>query len=111
MAPALFFYVLMRRPARPTLFTATTVFRSRLLDHLVLAEAEQLRDRVVGLEDFALQVRDEHRVRGVFDQALGVGPRLVQIPHTAQQPNGAACSALQMPQRRCIQSGADYFAR
>ena len=63
--------------------------RQRLLDHLVGAEAEQLRDGVVGLEDLALQVRDEHRVGGVLDQALGVGPRLVQLAHVAEDADGA----------------------
>src|SRR5205807_1952839 len=41
--------------------------RQRLLDHLVAAEAQELRDGVVGLEDLALEVRDEHRVGGVLD--------------------------------------------
>ena len=58
--------------------------RQRLLDQLVRAEAEQLGDGVVGLEDLAFQVRDEHRVGGVLDQALGVGPRLVQLAHVAE---------------------------
>jgi hypothetical protein len=41
--------------------------RERLLDDLVLAEAEELADRVVRLEDLALEVGDEHRVGGVGD--------------------------------------------
>ena len=63
--------------------------RERLLDHLVRAEAEELGDGVVGLEDLALQVGDEHRVGGVLDQALGVGPRLVQLAHVAEDADGA----------------------
>src|SRR6266516_3782921 len=43
----------------------------RLLDDLVLAEAEQLGDRVVGLEDLPLQVGDEHRVGRVRDDDVG----------------------------------------
>ena len=45
--------------------------RQRLLDQLVGAEAEELADGVVGLEDLALQVGDEHRVRGVGDDDVG----------------------------------------
>ena len=62
--------------------------RQRLLDQLVRAEAEELRDGVVGLEDLAFQVGDEHRVGGVLDQALGVGPRLVQLAHVAEDADG-----------------------
>ena len=57
--------------------------------HLVAAEAEQLRDGVVGLEDLALEVGDEHRVGRVLDQALGVGARLVQLAHVAQDADRA----------------------
>ena len=42
----------------------------RLLDHLVAAEPEELRDGLVRLEDLPLEVGDEHRVRRVFDQPL-----------------------------------------
>src|SRR5204863_26221 len=41
--------------------------RERLLDNLVAAEAEQLRDGVVRLEDLALEVGHEHRVGRVLD--------------------------------------------
>src|SRR5438132_840207 len=53
--------------------------RERLLEHFVLAEAEELGDGVVGLEDLPLEVGDEDGVRGVLDQALGVGPGLVEL--------------------------------
>src|SRR5256714_7891920 len=88
---------MIRRPPRSTLFPYTTLFRSgdavlddlaeggrelfrllgtdeareRLLDDLVLAEAEQLGHGVVGLEDLALEVGDEHRVRRVRDDDVG----------------------------------------
>src|SRR5439155_1359884 len=45
--------------------------RERLLDHLVLAEAEQLPHGVARPEDLALEVRHEHRVRGVLDDDVG----------------------------------------
>src|SRR5437016_3125439 len=64
--------------------------RERLLDELVLPEAEELGDGVVGLEDLALQVGDEDRVRGVLDQALGVAPRLVDLAHVAQEADRPA---------------------
>ena len=62
--------------------------RQRLLDHLVGAEAEQLRDGVVGLEDLALQVRDEHRVRGVGDD--DVRPERDRVPPGVPLPEGGA---------------------
>src|SRR2546427_614938 len=46
--------------------------RERLLEHLVLAEAEELGDGVVGLEDLALEVGDEDRVRGVGADDVGI---------------------------------------
>src|SRR5439155_14035667 len=58
--------------------------RERLLDDLVAAEAEQLRDRVVGLEDLPFEVRSDDWGRRVLDQALRVGTRLVQLAHVAE---------------------------
>src|SRR2546422_90665 len=63
--------------------------RERLFEHLVLAEAEELGDGVVGLEDLALEVGDEDRIRGVLDEALSVGPGLVELAHVAQDADGA----------------------
>ena len=84
--------------------------RQRLLDELVGAEAEQLGDGVVGLEDLALQVGDEHRVGGVLDQALGVGPRLVELAHVAEDADGADDPALRVPQRRGVERRRDDLA-
>ena len=84
--------------------------RQRLLDQLVGAEAQELEDGVVGLEDLALQVGDEHRVRGVLDQALGVGPRLVQLAHVAEDADGADDPAVRVPQRRGVQRRRDDLA-
>src|SRR5213593_4068100 len=81
--------------------------RERLLEHLVLAEAEELRDRVVGLEDLALEVRDEHRVRGVLDQALRVGASLVQLAHVAQDPDRADHLAVGVAQGGGVQARRD----
>src|SRR5712691_1223836 len=46
--------------------------RERLLDQLVRAEAEELGDGVVGLEDLALEVGDEHGVGRVGDDGIGI---------------------------------------
>src|SRR5438552_4149206 len=58
--------------------------RERLLDQLVRPEAQEGEDGVVGLQDLALEIRDEHGVRRILDQALGVGPSLAVLPHVAQ---------------------------
>src|SRR2546426_7465268 len=85
---------MIRRPPRSTLFPYTTLFRSlhhlvqrvhelarllradeareRLLEQLVGAEAEKLRHRLVGLQDATLEVGDEHRIRRVGDDDVGV---------------------------------------
>ena len=44
----------------------------RLLDQLVRAESEQLRCRVVRLEDLALKIRHEYRVRCIGDDDRGI---------------------------------------
>src|SRR2546428_10323409 len=73
---------MIRRPPRSTLFPYTTLFRS---EQLVLAKPEQLGHRVVGLQDLAFEVGDEHRVGRVLDQALGVGAGLVRSEeHTSE---------------------------
>jgi hypothetical protein len=46
--------------------------RERLLDQLCGAEAEQFEDRIVGLQDFTLEVRDKKRVRRVRDDDFRV---------------------------------------
>src|SRR3989454_882406 len=81
--------------------------RKRLLDQLVRAEAEQGGDRVVGLEDFALEVRDEHRVRGVLDQALRVGASLVQLAHVAQDADRADHLSVGVAQGGGVQARRD----
>src|SRR5436309_3274636 len=72
--------------------------RERLLEELVRAEAEQRGHRVVGLQDLALEVGDEHRVGGVLEHALGVGPGLVLLPHVAPDADGTAHPAGGVPQ-------------
>ena len=44
----------------------------RLLEHLVLAEAEQLRDGIVRLQDLAFEIGDEYRVGRVRDDDVGI---------------------------------------
>src|SRR5262245_47287763 len=83
----------------------------RLLDDLVSAEAEELGDGVVRLEDLALEIRDEHGVGRVLDQALGVGARLVQLAHVAEHADRADHVAVGVAQRRSVQRRRDHLAR
>src|SRR3989475_6489225 len=46
--------------------------RERLLEHLILAKPEQLGNRIVRLQDLAFEVGDEHGVRGVGDDDVGI---------------------------------------
>src|SRR5438093_751800 len=86
--------------------------RERLLEELVRAEAQERGHRVVGLQDLPLEVGDEHRVRGVLDEALGIRPGLVQLPHVAQDADGADHPALWVAQRRGVEGrGDDLSAR
>src|SRR5207302_3700 len=84
--------------------------RERLLEHLVRAEAEELGDGVVGLEDLPLEVGDEDGVRGVLDQALGVGPGLVELAHVAQDADGADDLAVGVAQGGGVEGGGDDLA-
>src|SRR2546428_786592 len=84
--------------------------RERLLQHLVGAEAEELGDGVVGLEDLALEVGDEHGVGGVLDEALGVGPGLVELPHVAQDADGPDHLAIRVAQGRGVEARGDDLA-
>src|SRR3989441_12946416 len=74
---------MIRRPPRSTLFPYTTLFRS--------------------------EVGHEHRVRGILDQALGVGPGLVELAHVAQDADGSGHLAVRGAQRGGIESRGDYF--
>src|SRR5438445_11104 len=77
-----------RRRELPGLLGADEA-RERLLEHLVLAEAEELGDGVVGLEDLPFEVGDEDGVRSVLDRAVGVGPGLVEPAHVSKDADGA----------------------
>jgi hypothetical protein len=83
----------------------------RLLEHLILPEAEELRNRVVGLQNLPFQVGDEHRVRGVFDEALGIGPGFVQLPHVAENPDRPDHLAVGIPKRRGIERRGNDLPR
>src|SRR3989454_4894702 len=61
----------------------------RLLEQLVGAEAEQRGHRVVGLQDLALEVRDEDRAGGGLNEALDVRAALVELAHVAQDTDRA----------------------
>src|SRR5438093_764320 len=85
--------------------------RDRLLHHLIRPEAQELGDRVVGEGDLALQVRYEHGIGGVLDQALGVGAGLVELAHVAQDADRADHLAVGVPQRRGVERRGDHLAR
>jgi hypothetical protein len=81
---------------------------------MVRAEAQQFGDRVVGLEDPALQVAHEHGVGGILDQALGVGAGSlrviagpVQLAHVAQDADRPDRLAVRVAQRRGVQGRRD----
>src|SRR6266850_1129752 len=95
-----------RRRELPGLLGADEA-RERLLDQLVRAEAEEREDGIVGLENLALEVGDEDRVRGVLDQALGVGPSLVELAHVAQDADGADDLAVGVAQGGGVEGGGD----
>jgi hypothetical protein len=82
----------------------------RLLDQLVRAEAEQGEDGVVGLQDLALEIGDEHGVRRILDQALGVGAGLVELPHVAQDADHADRPTVRIAQGGGVQAGGDDLA-
>src|SRR5213083_540627 len=84
--------------------------RERLLEQLVLAEAQQLGDGIVGLQDLALEVGDEHRVGRVFDQALRVPPRLVELAHVAQDADRADHLAVRAAQGGGVQARRNDLA-
>src|SRR5256885_10068508 len=81
----------------------------RLLEQLVRAEAEQRGDRVIRLEDLALEVGDEDRVGGVLNEALGVGAGLVELAHVAQDADGADHLAVRVAQRRGVERRGDHL--
>src|SRR5258705_9634 len=97
-----------RRRELPGLLGADEA-RERLFEHLVLAEAEELGDRVVGLEDLPFEIGDEDGVRSVLDQALRVGPGLVQLAHVAQDADGADDPAVGVAQGGGVEGGGDHL--
>src|SRR5438552_765539 len=82
----------------------------RLFEQLVRAEAEQRGDRVVGLEDLALEVGDEHGVRRILDQAFRVGAGLVELPHVAQDADHADRPTVRIAQGGGVQARGDDLA-
>jgi hypothetical protein len=74
-----------------------------LLDDLILTKAQQVGHGVIGLEDFALKVGDENRIRRVPDQALGVATRLVELAHIAKYSDDADKEAITTRASRVVQ--------
>ena len=85
--------------------------RQRLLDHLVGTEPQQREDGVVRLQDLPSQIAHEDGVRGVLDEAFGIGAGLVQLPHVAEDADDTDGMPGCVAQRRCIQRRRDDFAR
>src|SRR2546423_219034 len=127
---------MIRRPPRSTLFPYTTLFRSgdavlddlakggrelarllgadeareRLLDDLVLPEAEQLGDGLVCLEGLALEGGGEDRgARGV-EEELGVGASLVELAHVAKDTDRADHLAVRVAERGGVEAGWNHLA-
>src|SRR2546423_6028717 len=98
---------MIRRPPRSTLFPYTTLFRS---EHLVLAEAKELGDGVVGLQDLALEVGDEDRGGRILDQSRRVRAWFVELAFVAQDADGADHLAVGIAQCRGVKGGRDYVA-
>ena len=63
--------------------------RQRLFDQLVGAKAEKREHGIVGLQDFSLEIRHEHGIGRVLDQALRVRPGFIQFAHVAENADGA----------------------
>src|SRR5439155_563667 len=81
--------------------------RQRLLKELVWTETEECGDGVVGLQDLSLEIRNEHGVRRVLDQSLGVGMRLVQPTHVSLPSTQLDGSAVWVTQRRSVKGRGD----
>src|SRR5438093_4545344 len=78
--------------------------RERLLDDLVLPKAQQLGNGVVGLDDLALEVGDEDRVRGVVDQTLGVRAGLIELADVAEDSDRADHLAVRVAEPRRVEA-------
>jgi hypothetical protein len=83
----------------------------RLLDQLVGTEPEEREHRIVGLVELALEIGHEHRIRRVLDEALRIGPRLVQLPHVAQDPDRPDDVAVRVSQGRSVERSRDHLSR
>src|SRR5207302_403918 len=82
----------------------------RLLEQLVRTEAEEREDGVIGLQDLALEIGDEHGVRRVLDEALGVGAGLVELAHVAQYTDPADRPAVRIAEGGGVQARGDDLA-
>src|SRR5256885_104520 len=82
----------------------------RLLEQLVRTEAQEGRDRVVSLQDLPFEVGDEDGVRGVLDEALGIGAGFVELPHVAEYADGADDLAVGVAEGGGVEGGGDDLA-
>src|SRR5256885_1661528 len=82
----------------------------RLLEQLVWAKAQEGRDRVVSLQDLPFEVGDEDGVRGVLDEALGIGAGFVELPHVAEDADGADDLAVGVAEGGGVEGGGDDLA-
>src|SRR5438445_9085293 len=82
----------------------------RLLEQLVWAEAQERRHRVVSLQDLPFEVGDEDGVGGVLDEALGVGPGFVELPHVTEDADDADGLAVGVAEGGGVEGGGDDLA-
>src|SRR5439155_699828 len=82
----------------------------RLLEQLVWAEAQERRRRVVSLQDLPFEVGDEDGVRGVLDEALGIGAGFVVLPHVAEDADSTDDLAVGVAEGGGVEGGGDDLA-
>src|SRR5438874_7984776 len=99
-----FFFSMIRRPPRSTLFPYTTLFRSRALLHCV-QPGLQLR-RVVVVRDH-LEVVDHDRVHGLAD-LCGVQPRSEEHTSELQSRRDLVCRLLLEKKKKKNGNAATY---
>src|SRR6185369_3207500 len=76
-----------------------------------LPESQQSKHRVVGLENLAFEVRNEHRIGRVLNQALSVRASLVLLAHIAKDSDRADNLEVGISQRGRVERSRNNLAR
>src|SRR5690242_21518574 len=76
----MFFFLMIRRPPRSTLFPYTTLFRSGRTQHLVDAAVAAVRQQVLGVDGGAQRDRRERQLAGHDGSDVGTQP-----PHPVEK--------------------------